>query len=184
MTLPDGRWSPGIGDPTAMGWVTVAAYFAAALLCGWCARRESLGARRAFWLCAAGVLALLGVNKQLDLQSWLTQAGRDLAIAQGWYAYRQAVQAAFVVALTFGGLSCLLWLWRATRTLGEEIRCACLGLAFVALFVVVRAASFHHFDRLLRLELGALRINWIMELGGIACVAAAAAVRLRRAPAS
>src|SRR5882672_1117833 len=28
-----GDWSPGIGDPTVMGWLTVAAYFAASWLC-------------------------------------------------------------------------------------------------------------------------------------------------------
>jgi hypothetical protein len=28
-----GSWSPGIGDPTVAGWITVFAYFAASLLC-------------------------------------------------------------------------------------------------------------------------------------------------------
>lgn len=180
MTLPDGRWSPGIGDLSAIGWATVAAYFATALLCAWCARRESVSARRAFWLSVTAVMALLGVNKQLDLQSWLTQTGRDLAHAQGWYVYRQAVQTGFIVALTVGGLSLLLWLQRATRNLGGEIRWAFLGLVLVMLFVLVRAASFHDVDRLLYFKLGGLRINWIMELGAIGCVGAAAVVRLRR----
>ena len=180
VALPDGRCSPGIGDPTAMGWVTAAAYFGVALLCGGCAKSESLGGRQVFWLSVAAMMALLGINKQLDLQSWFTQMGRDLALAQGWYVHRQAVQAGFIVALTLGLITFLLWVQRATRALGGEIRWACLGLVLVALFVLVRAASFHHVDNLLHLELGGLRINWIMELGGIGCIGAAAVARLRR----
>jgi len=30
---PDDPWMPGIGDPTLLGWLTVAAYFTAAGLC-------------------------------------------------------------------------------------------------------------------------------------------------------
>ena len=33
MTTPDGHWRLGIGDPTVVGWATVAAYFLAAGLC-------------------------------------------------------------------------------------------------------------------------------------------------------
>ena len=29
----DGRWVPGIGDPSLMGWLTVVAYFVTAFLC-------------------------------------------------------------------------------------------------------------------------------------------------------
>jgi 4-amino-4-deoxy-L-arabinose transferase-like glycosyltransferase len=126
------------------------------------------------------MMALLGINKQLDLQSWFTQLGRDFALAQGWYVHRQAVQAAFIVALTLAIFAMLFWLQRATRGFGGEIRWACLGLVLVTLFVLMRAASFHHVDSLLHQEFGSLRINWIMELGGIGCIGAAAVARLRR----
>ena len=32
-TVADG-WRPGIGDPTALGWITVAAYLLGAVACG------------------------------------------------------------------------------------------------------------------------------------------------------
>ncbi len=35
-----GNWSPGIGDPTFVGWFTVVAYFDAALAC-WKARASA-----------------------------------------------------------------------------------------------------------------------------------------------
>src|SRR5580693_6074196 len=85
-----GRWKPGIGDPTVMGWVTVAAYFVAVIGCFLAAWREPLpdGTRRPrsrpskFWLALAALMVALGINKQLDLQSLATQIGRDAI--RGW----------------------------------------------------------------------------------------------------
>src|SRR5687768_5262697 len=83
------QWHPGIGDPTFMGWVTVAMYFLAALLCARAAfalpPRSLKSQERVFWFFLCVVLLFLGVNKQLDLQTWLTLTGKRVAIAQGWY---------------------------------------------------------------------------------------------------
>lgn len=183
-TAADGRWHPGIGDPSLLGWATVAAYAVAACLCGIAARR-ALGIGRtvaslapveaanqralaAFWLGACALLALLGVNKQLDLQSLLTQVGRDLALAQGWYQGRHRVQAAFVAGLAalgaLGGVAIAWWLRRVIVRVAGPL----LGLAVLTTFVVVRAASFHHVD--LRLRGGPLPLNLFLELGGILVV--------------
>jgi hypothetical protein len=181
VTTPEGRWTPGIGDPTVLGWVTVAAYAAAFVLCLACARRETRGsASRRFWLASAIIMALLGVNKQLDLQTWFTQVGRDLALAQGWYERRQVVQVDFIAALALGALGAAWALLRAVRDLGTEINWAGVGLVFLAAFVLIRAASFHHVDRLLGLHIGGVTMNAVLELGGIACVGVAAAARRSR----
>ena len=39
-----GRWSPGIGDPTAAGWLATLAYFATA----WCCRAAALRIKPAY----------------------------------------------------------------------------------------------------------------------------------------
>jgi hypothetical protein len=44
-----------------------------------------------------------------------------------------------------------------------------VGLGFLMTFVAVRAASFHHVDQWLRH--GVVRLNWALELGGIALIA-------------
>jgi len=49
-----------------------------------------------------------------------------------------------------------------------------IGTVFVVAFVTIRAASFHHVDTLIGTPVAGLRMNWILELGGIACVALAA----------
>src|SRR6478752_323958 len=97
------NWSPKIGDPTIGGWVTVMLYLLTAGSC-WISARELVlediasNERRAWWAISALFLAL-GVNKQLDLQSALTEAGRVLASVQGWYAQRALVQLAFIVVV-------------------------------------------------------------------------------------
>ncbi len=105
--VEDGRWRPGIGDPTVMGWVTVAAYLVAALGCGLAAWREPMpdGTRRPrsrpsrFWLVLAALMLALGINKQLDLQSLVTQIGRDVVRALGLYSERRELQLGFILAV-------------------------------------------------------------------------------------
>jgi hypothetical protein len=178
------RWSPGIGDPSMMGWLTVLAYGAAAALC-WRAlraeRRRADPVQRvaAFWaLLALGMIAL-GVNKQLDLQSLLTQVGRDLAQRDGWYAQRGGVQKLFILGLlALAGVGGAAVLWWLRRYLGE-LWIAALGAVAIATFVIVRASSFHKVDALLGTYVGGVKMNWVLELGGIGLVALGACVALR-----
>jgi hypothetical protein len=179
-------WPPTIGDPSFMGWFTVFAYGLAALLC-WCAATRHRGTpsrgREAPPLSRPGVLAsdaplwigLCGflVNKQLDLQSLFTEVGRTLARSEGWYEHRQTVQTFFVIAVAAGGLATLLTLAWITRRTWRTTGLAVAGTGFVVTFVVIRAASFYHVDALLGWELG-IHLNWVLEIGGIACVALAA----------
>ena len=70
------RWSPGIGDPGPVGWLTVIAYLAAAGFSVSLGAKHERGAlERAFWTISGVGLLFLAINKQLDLQSFLTAAG-------------------------------------------------------------------------------------------------------------
>jgi hypothetical protein len=117
------------------------------------------------------LMAFLCLNKQLDLQSLLTDVGRVLAKQEGWYGQRRAVQRWFVVSVAAAGATTLAFLvWRA-RTIFRERIVLAAGLALLLTFVIIRAASFHHVDVLIQSRIIGLRINWILELGGIALVA-------------
>ncbi len=178
----DGRWYPGIGDPSIGGWVTVAGYCGAALLAYRALRlhsRHQSGSApedartlALFWFLVLCAMLLLGINKQLDLQSWLTQVGRDLAKAQGWYAERQSVQTAFIEILVVCGLTGMGLLALMLRRVLRHVTGAVLGLGFLVTFVAVRAASFHHVDRWL--GAGVVRLNWMLELGGLGLIALSA----------
>lgn len=172
----DGRWEIGIGDPTALGWITVAAYAAAAWL-AWrnvgAARRTSVPA--SFWIALAALMLALGLNKQLDLQSWFGQTGRDLALAQGWYAQRRLVQAVFIALLCAGAVAVVIGARRHWAVLWHEYRAAFVGVAVLLTFIVIRAASFHHIDLILRSDLGATPLHRVLEIVGVLIVAAGSA---------
>ena len=160
----DGRWEPGIGDPTAIGWITVVAYGVAAALSLRCARRTVIGLEHWFWVGSAIALVLLGINKQLDLQSLFTQIGRDIAMREGWYAERRIAQAAFVAALGVAGLVALVGLLWLVRRLPRATQVAGVGLVLLIVFIVIRGASFHHIDQMVGSSFEGIRFNWILEL--------------------
>jgi len=196
-----GSWSPGIGDPNVMGWITVVAYLWASYLCfavhrawrssvgaatkGWAwgpIALALLGQRRrlaalpeavrmsALWKALAIGLLLLGINKQLDLQTALTEMGRIMAHGEGWYERRRRVQVDFIIGVILAGV----WLLRSVLLLAGEnlprLGLALVGAVFLCCFIAIRASSFHHVDILLGTYLGGVKINWLMELGGIALV--------------
>jgi len=166
-------WEPGIGDPTFIGWLTVAAYFIAAVLCAGNLLRARHADRRAylFWVAFTVFMVALGINKQLDLQTLFTAVFKHFAKATGWYEDRRIFQAIFIAIIAFFGLAfaALAWVW-TLRTLPRH-RLALVGGIFLVCFIVIRAASFHHIDQILGKELVFFRINHVLELGGIACVA-------------
>lgn len=176
MTSSDGAWHPDIGHPTLLGWITVAAYAVTALVC-WQRHLASAAAPLVsprFWLWLALILTLLGVNKQLDLQTALTNAVHWLADVQGWYEHRHPVQIAFIGTIGIGGVVLLGHLMRLAWPPGGGRLTAIVGIVFLVTFVFVRASSFHHVDSALARELFGLHWNVILELGGIAGVAAGA----------
>ena len=180
-----GQWVPGIGDPSLMGWVTVFAYFttaATSLLCSFLLTKDSQRSQRAkirfFWLIITGILICLGINKQLDLQSWLTFFGRDVSRTWGWYAHRRFAQKLFIFALAGVGGVLVYSFASRFRELWKANLLACLGLSFLSLFVLLRASSFHHMDTLINVDLFGLRMNWILELGGISCIIVACCLNL------
>ena len=122
--MVDGRWRPGIGDPTVVGWLTVVAYLVAALGCGRAAWREPGPGGRGrpgpstFWLCLAAMMVLLGINKQLDLQSLFTWVGRRVLAGRGLYQDRRQFQALFIGGVAASCVVALgLSLWWARRVL-------------------------------------------------------------------
>ncbi len=182
------RWEPKIGDPSVMGWLTVAACFVTAILCAAAARalRSHLpeaerGRQPAVWWGAAALLVALGINKELDLQSWFTAVGRAVAERQGWIGQRREAQVVFIaVFTTTAAVSLAVAAW-AIRRKWREYGPLLLGVGFVLTFIVVRAASFHHVETFLDHRVGGARMNWVLELSGIASIALAAAARLRHA---
>lgn len=180
-------WRPAIGDPSVIGWLTVAAYGAAAVLCALAARNAPAGGpgtperrERRLWIWIAALMAFLCVNKQLDLQTLFTKIGRELAVRGGWYENRRIFQFLFVLAIAAVGVWGFGLIRRGTRRARRERKLLLYGVCFLIAFIVVRAASFHHVAVLLQTGVLGIRLNWVLELGGIGMIAVSAVRALRR----
>jgi hypothetical protein len=165
-----------------MGWFTVAAYAAAAVLCFIAARNCQVFSdagqdcrRRRMWVGIAVLMSFLCINKQLDLQSLFTDVGRVLATREGWYDQRRSVQFWFVIAVAAAGvMTFIITAWK-TRSILRERKLLLFGLSFLLTFIVIRAASFHHVGVFFGSEILGIRVNWILELTGIGLIALSAA---------
>jgi hypothetical protein len=196
-----GDWSPGIGDPTVAGWITAFAYLGTAYLCFRVQRRtrptagpSSVGVGTPFayaltgrlwrlwelpvsvrlgalWSGMALLMLLLGINKQLDLQTALTETGRLLARYQGWYERRHDIQLKFILGVMAFGVYLFAAVVALARGAFWRVWPMLVGTVFLICFVAIRAASFHHIDLLIHRDWKGLKLNWVLELSGIGLVA-------------
>jgi len=172
----------GVGDITALGWLVFLSYFAAAALCyraaSHCWRDRGTPRRLCrFWIALAGLLLLLGVNKQLDFQVWLNVFGRKLAESEGWYANRWVAQVAFFVGFAVAVVAAFLFLTRLAWGHLREVSGALCGMAALGAFVLIRAISFDVVD--LRTYIGGIKLHEILELLGVFLVGIAAVIDVR-----
>jgi hypothetical protein len=181
-------WSPGIGDPTFIAWLTVCAYFLAAILCFSAYRHcqqpsnaeicnKDLTVARWIWLGLFLFFLFLGINKQLDLQTLFIIIGRNVARQQGWFAERRKYQELFVVVLSLASIMVLITFALIFRSVGAAERFALLGAAVVMTFVLVRASSMCHEELFACSRQFGRKLNWALEWIGIATVFSAALLR-------
>ncbi len=164
-----GSWRPTIGDPSFMGWFTVVSYFACAIVSLSAAIKCKKSDRGAFlfWNAISTLMFLLGVNKQLDLQSLLTEIGRQIARYQGWMDQRRIIQFWFIVILVIAVVLSFLIFVIVMRDLFRRFKFAFIGLFVLMSFIMIRAISFHHVDEMLRFRIFDVKMNWVFELTGI-----------------
>lgn len=171
------EWLRAVEGADFADWLNVAAYLSAAAACmgagrtAWIIRQQR---DRVFWLLAAGALLFLGVNELLDLQALLTAVGRAHAKANGWYGQHRQVQYVFLVGLTAVSVLIAIGVLILTRRARASVRVALIGLGFIGLFVLYRAASFHHLDELLGRKTFGFVWGDTQELIGIIVVGLAA----------
>ena len=175
----------GVHDPTVLGWIAFALYLlatAAALKVLIRAPFPSAtrGRETVLWLTLTLALALLAANKQLDLQTGVTATLRCFARAEGWYDQRRYLQREAIQFLALMtaiiGLATLIWLRRALwRNL-----IPLTGFIGLMAFVLLRAISLHHVDRLLKTDILTIRAHRLIELAALVLILVGAHYRARR----
>ncbi|MDJ0795260.1 MAG: hypothetical protein QNJ51_00235 [Calothrix sp. MO_167.B12] len=186
-TIQKEHWQVLIGDPTPIGWLTFVAYLIACFLCVfWALRISRFSSLRQsgqlpwLWWSLAIILLLLGLNKQLDIQSWLRIASKELTIAQGWSNHRSTMYIGSAAVLFTTVLALLVFVGRALRNLWQKYWLVLLGLVFLNSYILFRAPPIFRATRLLlnwRLE--ELQNSWLLEIAGIACIGVSAMNNLR-----
>jgi hypothetical protein len=167
----NGRWHAGIGDPTIHGWLTVVFYIIATCISANKAiTLKKLGHGYRFWLLVTLFLLLLGINKQLDLQTWFTQTLRDNAYAYGWYENRRIYQSLFIFMLAVTTLVSLVSIRRFLADSWHRHKVTWVGIELLCAFVLMRAASFHHMDVFINHHWLGVRFNVLLEIGAIIVV--------------
>jgi cation transport ATPase len=123
-----------------------------------------------FWFVIGALLLLLGLNKQLDLQTMFEANMKELALTHGWYAQRHLMQLAFIGALAMGLLTMLFLLRRFLAKSWRNNKIVCFGLFLIAVFIVLRAAAFNHFSFLnTRTYLG-FNAHALLEIGALGII--------------
>ena len=115
-------------------------------------------------------LLALGINKQLDLQSLFTQIGKDIAIEQGWYKDRRIIQTGFIILIGLVGVTTLTILIKTYHNTSSSVKIALAGCTILFSFILIRASSFHHMDIFINMKLIGVRMNWLLELGGLTII--------------
>lgn len=176
-----GSWMSEIGDPSFMGWFTVLSYYLTAGMCFLrLISRRSERHDRIFWVVIVMGMVVLGLIKQFNLLSALTEAGRMVARSGGWVEERRLIQVC-VLMVTFG-----IFVFIAKRVCFASLSVAtrhsvtALGFVYLLFFVACRGISWHYFDVFLSCEIFGVRINWLAELSGIYWVLASSFPRMKR----
>lgn len=145
------QWRHLLGDPTGIGWIITISYLLTFILCLWAGisvhkhkQQEDLYGNGGVLIGVSVFLLLLGINKQLDLQTLLTIIGRNLAKSQGWYNLRRLFQLVFIVLFILIVLL-LLSIWiRRMKGKWRQYGFHFVGTIFILLFVMIRATSIEH----------------------------------------
>ncbi len=158
-------------DHSFFGWMTVLAYFLTSIRTGYKAKAAlHHGKDVIFWLLLTGMIIFLGLNKQLDLHTNLTEVLKEMAKSQGWYGERRKLQVLFIVVLGLSVPIIFLFLRVMLADLWKRYKSIFAGVILLMVFIVIRAASFHHVQLLLYQNIGVIRFYQLLELLAIAVI--------------
>jgi hypothetical protein len=163
-----GSWSPGIGDPSWMGWFTVYSYYLTAGVYLLKLIRERR--HKPEWIFLGIIcfgMILLGVIKQFNLLSAVTEIGRIIAQSGTWMEQRRFVQIWAMAGVICVFIITVIIICALPMEVVAHNRMTILGFAYLVLFIILRGISLHQFGNILGYEILGARINWLAELLGI-----------------
>jgi hypothetical protein len=147
--------------------VLASVYFVVA----WITKKTSIGfdrRERVLWTAIPIALALLGINKLFE--GALTNVGRMVAFDQGWYAHRRVFQiwliASVLAICSIGAIVLLL----SARQASLSTRLALSATIMLLALGLMRDVSLHQLDHLIGERIMGLKLNWLLDVGGLGLV--------------
>jgi hypothetical protein len=159
------RWKLCFGDPTFIGWLLTGIY----LLIGMFALRRSykLAECSGEWFAMGALMLFFSFNKQLDLQTLISDVGRWIATSLGLMEQRHLFKIFFMLAMV---LCIVLTIWYLRKTVlvfFRQFKLTVVGLAGFIIFIILRASSFHLFSDGFNLFLTNVYFFSILELNSL-----------------
>ena len=159
---------------TALGWIMLGLYLGAALLAAGVAPvvgSKNSAAMRRVWICLSVILAVLGLNKQFDLQTLIIELGRRIAYGKHLLPYRRELYALFFLGFVLAAIALFAFvLVRFSADLGKYARAfplAACGCGLIGTYIVIRAATIDGVDQMLGFDLERIPFFWLLEAGGL-----------------
>jgi len=158
-------WILEVGDPTLGAWLITFGYFAASLLC----LRTSFIQKeiemvigkpvsivrlnsRSFWLACGFFSLLLGLNKQLDLQTLLIELLQNKSELDKAVTTNRIGSTSFIALITASiGYTYLIFRVAIEKT-RIMIRLGLVSLTLLFIYVIYRAATIHQFQGAIQSE--------------------------------
>ncbi len=141
------RWINQSGDTTFWSWV-ITFFYAVTIITSlyylYKLKGENTREKRFLWYCIVVFLIIMGINKQLDLQIFLTMSGRFIARHIGWFERRRIIQAYFTIGIILFFSSTGIYILYKIRTIIRQSLVELAGATTLLFFAVIRAASFNH----------------------------------------
>jgi len=133
-----------------------------------------------FRISLTALVAFLGIAKHFNLPGAVTELGRMVVNQIGGYEFRREAQVVGLGIITIGVVLVVRWAtqhpeFRNTwQRRAPEIVC----LIYLCGLVVLRAVSLHQVGALFAAEVFGVRVNWLVELGGIYLLTAIVVIRI------
>ena len=142
------RWSLQVGDPTISGWMITLAYLVAGFISIKTHRQknEDEVEVQKVWLFLGIILICLGLNKQLDLQTIITDVGRWGATRLNLMEQRHLFKRVFILCLFISLVFFTYYLRIPLKMFMQKYRVVGFGCILIVTFVFCRALSFHIFS--------------------------------------
>lgn len=119
------------------------------------------------WVLLAIFFLLLGINKQLDMQTWFVESIKDLSIQHGWYEQRRGLQIAFVSTLGVTMFLAIVSLRLFLLSIWHRYKLIWVGMLLLFGFILIRVASFQHIDIAIDSTILGVEWNVILEMSAL-----------------